>query len=181
MRSIIKRYIPKQLIKSDKIKQEKEIFKSRKLYKENKYHTRKRVTSFKSKKSTHIKNAERMYSIKSLKPNANLSKQTGCSIKGLKKIVNKGEGAYFSSGSRPNQTAHSWGYARLASSITGGKAAAVDFSIIESACKKSGKAYKLAIQSRKKNKYGQRRVPKIPKKVSRKITRKITRKSNRMY
>ena len=56
----------------------------------------------------------------------NYQKKTGCSIEALKKIVNKGEGAYYSSGSRPNQTSHSWGYARLASAITGGKAAAVD-------------------------------------------------------
>ena len=33
-----------------------------------------------------------------------LSKKTGCSIKTLKKIVKKGMGAYYSSGSRPNQT-----------------------------------------------------------------------------
>ena len=41
--------------------------------------------------------------------------------------MKKGQGAYYSSGSRPNQSAHSWGYARLASAITGGKSAAVDF------------------------------------------------------
>jgi hypothetical protein len=70
----------------------------------------------------------------------------------LKKIVNKGEGAFFSSGSRPNQTAQSWGYARLGSAITGQKAAAVDFSILETGCKKSGKAYKLAKEA--KEKYG---------------------------
>ena len=46
-------------------------------------------------------------------------------------IVKKGEGAYYSSGSRPNQTAKSWGLARLASSLTAGKAAAIDYDIIE--------------------------------------------------
>jgi len=40
----------------------------------------------------------------------------------LQKIVNKGMGAYYSSGSRPNQTPASWGIARLASAITGGPA-----------------------------------------------------------
>ena len=45
-------------------------------------------------------------------------------------IVKKGQGAYYSSGSRPNQTGHSWGRARLASSITGGKASAVDYKIL---------------------------------------------------
>ena len=50
---------------------------------------------------------------------------------GLKKKFQKGQGAYFSSGSRPNQTGHSWGYARMASAITGGKAAAIDYHILE--------------------------------------------------
>ena len=79
---------------------------------------------------------------------------SGCSIKALKKIVNKGEGAYYSSGSRPNQTPQSWGYARLASSITAGKAAAVDFDIIDKGCNHNKLAYKLALKSRKKYKYG---------------------------
>ena len=35
-------------------------------------------------------------------------------------------GAYHSSGSRPNQSKESWGYARLASAITGGPASKVD-------------------------------------------------------
>ena len=63
-------------------------------------------------------------------PSKKLSTATGCSIKVLKKIVNKGQGAYYSSGSRPNQTPQSWGYARLASSLTAGKAATVDVNII---------------------------------------------------
>ena len=54
--------------------------------------------------------------------------------KGVKQIVKKGEGAYFSSGSRPNQTPQSWGLARLASSITAGKSAAVDYDIIKKGC-----------------------------------------------
>jgi hypothetical protein len=53
-------------------------------------------------------------------------------------------GAYYSSGSRPNQTAESWGKARLASSITGGKASKVDFHIIKDGCNHTKKAYKLA-------------------------------------
>jgi hypothetical protein len=64
--------------------------------------------------------------------------------------VKKGEGAYFSSGSRPNQTAQSWGLARLASSITAGKAAAVDYKILEEGCNHKGKAFILANKSRKK-------------------------------
>jgi hypothetical protein len=49
--------------------------------------------------------------------------------------VKKGQAAYYSSGSRPNQTASSWGLARLASSITGKKASIVDYHILKKECK----------------------------------------------
>ena len=90
-----------------------------------------------------------------------MSKATGCSILSLKKIVKKGEGAYYSSGSRPNQTPQSWGLARLASSITGGKAAAVDYDIIESGCNHKKRAFILAKKSRTKYKYGHSKTKKI--------------------
>ncbi len=45
---------------------------------------------------------------------------------GIEKILNKGRGAYYSSGSRPNQTPSSWAYARLASVIMNGPARKVD-------------------------------------------------------
>ena len=131
------RYIPKRLSKKDKKKQSRQLKKSRKLYKKGIYHTRKKVSSFKSKKSNHLRNAERIYNIDSLKINRELERKTGCSKKALRKILKKGQGAYYSSGSRPNQTAHSWGYARLASAITSGKAAAVDFKILKNGCKKN--------------------------------------------
>ena len=41
-------------------------------------------------------------------------------------ILSKGRAAYASSGSRPNTTAEAWARARLASALTGGKAAKVD-------------------------------------------------------
>ena len=108
-------YLPKTLDKKDNIKQKKELLKSIRLYKKHKYYTRKKVKSFKSKKSNHLDNVKKIYDIEPLKINRELSKKTGCSIKILKQIVKKGEGAYYSSGSRPNQTAHSWAYARLGS------------------------------------------------------------------
>ena len=157
---MIKRYVPKSLSSKDKTKQMKELMKSKKLYKKNIYYTRKKLPSFKSKKSNHIKNAEKIYNIKSIRPNKELSKKTLCSVKTLNQIVKKGQGAYFSSGSRPNQTGHSWGYARLASAITGGKAAAVDYKILEKGCKANSKALRLAKQAKKKHGYGTRRVPK---------------------
>jgi hypothetical protein len=46
--------------------------------------------------------------------------------KGQELIIDKGMGAYFSGGSRPNQTPSSWAYARLASVIMNGPARKVD-------------------------------------------------------
>jgi hypothetical protein len=143
------RYVPTNLTRKDKKKQSAMLMKSRRLYKQNKYFTRKPVKSFKSKPSNHITNAKRIYHIENISPNAQLAKATGCSLGALKKIVNKGEGAYFSSGSRPNQTAQSWGYARLASAITSGKAAAVDYSILEKGCDHKKKAFTLANKAKR--------------------------------
>lgn len=156
------RYLPKRLTKKDKIKYKNELIKSRKMYRLGKYHKRKTVKSFTNKKSSHIENAEKMYGIKNMTINNNLVKKTGCSKQTLKKIVSKGMGAYYSSGSRPNQTAESWGLARLASSITGAKASVVDNSILKSGCKKNSKALILSNKAVSK-KYGKtlRRTPKI--------------------
>jgi hypothetical protein len=135
--------------------------KSRKMYKNGKYYTRKPVTSYKNKTSNHILKAKQIYNLDTISPTSNLAKATGCSIDSLRKIVKKGEGAYFSSGSRPNQTAQSWGLARLASSVTGGKAAAVDFDILEKGCKHNKKAFILAKQSRKQYNYGNSRTKRV--------------------
>jgi len=143
------RYLPNKLSKKDTKRQLKMLIKSRKLYKSGKYFTRKKVSSFKSKKSNHIINAQKIYNIDKIQPNKDLAKKTGCKIEALQQIVKKGEGAYFSSGSRPNQTAQSWGLARLASSITAGKAAAVDYKILDEGCNHKGKAFILANKSRK--------------------------------
>lgn len=159
--SVPKRYVPKQLSKKDKKKQGKELKKSREAYKKGKYHTRKKMKSFKSKVSPHIIKARKMYKIDKIKPTRKLAKATKCKLKGLKRMFKKGQGAYFSSGSRPNQTGHSWGYARMASAITGGKASAVDFKIIQENCSKKSRAYKLAKKAYKKYKKGRRRVKQV--------------------
>jgi hypothetical protein len=145
------RYLPKILSRSDRKKQSQMLLKSRRLYKKGKYYTRKALPSYPHKVSNHIQNAQRIYGLKTIAPNNELAKATGCSVKALKKIVNKGEGAYFSSGSRPNQTPQSWGIARLASAVTGGKAAAVDYKIIEEGCDHKKRAFKLANKTRKKS------------------------------
>jgi hypothetical protein len=155
------RYLPKYLSRSDKVKQGKELIKSRKLYKKCIYHTRKNVSSFKTKKSNHIINAKKIYKVNKIGATNELAKATGCSKQSLAKIINKGEGAYYSSGSRPNQTAQSWGIARLASAITSGKAAAVDYNILKKGCKPNSKAFTLAKKARKKHGHGTRRLPKV--------------------
>jgi hypothetical protein len=154
------RYLPKILSNKDKEKQIVMLKKSRKLYKNKKYYTRKKLVSYNNKTSKHIKNACRIYKIKKIKINKELSNKTGCSIKALNEIVKKGEGAYYSSGSRPNQTAQSWGIARLASSITAGKSASIDYKILEKGCNHKKKAFILANKSRKKYKYGHSKTKK---------------------
>ena len=160
MKTINLHYLPKTISKKDKKKQYSMLMKSRKMYKKNKYYTRKNIKSFKSHKSSHITDAEKKYNIESIGATLELSKKTGCSINALKKIIQKGEGAYYSSGSRPNQTPQSWGIARLASSLTSGKAAAIDYNILVEGCKKGSPGYKSAQASRKKYGYGRRKVPK---------------------
>lgn len=155
-----KKYVPKKLTSKDKKTQKKMIDKSRQMYKQGKYFTRKKVASYDNKTSPHILNARKIYGVEKIIPSEELAEKTGCSIEALDKIVKKGEGAYYSSGSRPNQTGHSWGYARMASAITAGKAAAVDYNILKEGCKPNSKALKLANKSRKKHKFGQRKVPK---------------------
>ena len=155
------RYVPKNLTQKDKQKQKNMILKSKKLYKQNKYITRKTISSYKHKKSKHLSNARKIYNIKNITPNSELALKTGCKLEALKQIVKKGEGAYYSSGSRPNQTAQSWGLARLASSLTAGKSAAVDYDILKKGCNHKGKAFILANKSRAKYKYGHSKTRKI--------------------
>ena len=102
-----------------------------------------------------------MYGVDKIGATDELAKKTGCSKTALAKIINKGAGAYYSSGSRPNQTAQSWGIARLASALTSGKAGAVDYDILNNGCKTGSKGYKAAQLARKKHGYGNRRVPKV--------------------
>ena len=155
------RYVPKNLTLRDKKKQINMLIKSKKQYKKHKYYTRKKIVSYKNKKSNHILNAYKIYNIKNMIPNKELARKTGCSLSALNQIVKKGEGAYYSSGSRPNQTAQSWGLARLASSLTAGKAAAVDYDIIKKGCNHKKRAFILANKSRKKYKYGHSKSKKI--------------------
>ena len=109
------KYIPKSLTKKDKAKQIKSI-KDKKV--------RPKVKSFESKRSSWVVKFENKYNTK-ISNTAFISKNI-ISKTGIDKIMAKGRGAYFSSGSRPNQTPTSWALSRLASVILGGKARQVD-------------------------------------------------------
>ena len=96
-----------------------------------------------------------MYNINQATPSNLLAQKTQCKKIGLVKIMKKGQGAYYSSGSRPSQTAHSWGIARLASALTGGKASGIDLDILKTYCKPNAMPLRLAQstkQGRKKTK-----------------------------
>jgi hypothetical protein len=144
MPKIPSRYLPNTLNKYDWNQQKHMLQKSRNMYKKGKFYTRKRLSSAKTKPSKHVHNARKMYHVENVTPTKELAIKTGCKISTLKKIVNKGEGAYYSSGSRPNQTPQSWGLARLASAITGGNAAIVDYDLLEKGCDHSKRAFLLA-------------------------------------
>jgi hypothetical protein len=153
--------VPKALNKKDKQRQINMLMKSKKMYKKNTYYTRKPLSSYRNKKSNHILHARAIYNVQNITPNKELALKTGCTVSGLQQIVKKGEGAYYSSGSRPNQTPYSWGLARLASSITSGKSAAVDYNILDKECNHKKKAFRLANLSRKRYKFGRSKTKKV--------------------
>tara|TARA_R110002012_G_scaffold212748_1_gene383841 strand:+ start:528 stop:782 length:255 start_codon:yes stop_codon:yes gene_type:complete len=65
-----------------------------------------------------------------------IAKLSGYKKAGLKKIIEKGEGAFYSNPSsvRPNITnATAWGYSRLYSAVMGGKAAVIDKDLLKKA------------------------------------------------
>ena len=149
------RYVPRTLSRKDRRNQIAMLKRSRRMYKRGKFYGRTtKLKSYPHVASKHVVAARRMYHMEKIVPNAALAKATGCSIGSLKKIVKKGEGAFYSSGSRPNQTPQSWGYARLASAITGGKAAAVDYAILKDGCNPNSNALRRANASRKNTTMG---------------------------
>mgnify|MGYP003144415506 FL=1 len=109
------KYVPKSLTKADREKQIKSI-------KEGK--DRPKVKSFQSKRSSWVEKFEKKYGYK-ISNTSRISKEI-ISKTGIDKILDKGRGAYYSAGSRPNQTAESWARARLASVIMGGPARKID-------------------------------------------------------
>ena len=151
MPTVPSHYVPKSLSHREKKAQIRELRKSRKMYKRGVYHTRKTMPGYRNRKSVWDSRVRRTYRIpKTQRLSVGLlAKKTGCSQKALQAIVKKGMGAYYSSGSRPNQTGHSWGYARLYSALSGGPAAKVDSKILVDGCPSGSKVLKLARSPRK--------------------------------
>ena len=117
-KKIPKQYLPASLTPADRKKQEKSIREGK---------DRPKVESFKSRRSKHVIAFEKKYGTKITDDkfiNKNIIRQ-----KGIDLILKKGAGAYYSSGSRPNQTVASWSRARLASVIMNGPARKVDIKI----------------------------------------------------
>tara|TARA_B100000902_G_C27309643_1_gene917593 strand:+ start:819 stop:2081 length:1263 start_codon:yes stop_codon:yes gene_type:complete len=113
------------LTKKDKKKQIKNIKRSSKAYRKGKYINRPKLKSYTSKKSSWVTKFENKYG-KNIKSYKDIEKATGIPAKALIEVVKKGKGAYYSSGSRPNQTATSWGKARMYSYIMGGPTRKID-------------------------------------------------------
>jgi len=123
-----KKYTNK-LSRKDKQKQLQGLRRSSKSYKKGKYYTRPKMKSFKNKKSSWTQQFHELYP--KAKTMNQISKQTGISKKALMAVKKKGMGAYYSSGSRPNQTAESWGKARMYAYILGSPTRKVDHHITE--------------------------------------------------
>ena len=100
-------YLPKGLTKSDLKKQKDSILNKK---------DRPKIDSFVSKRSGWVKKFEDKYKHK-------ITDEKWINDNLLKK---KGQQAYYSSGSRPNQTPYSWGYGRLGSVLLGGASRRID-------------------------------------------------------
>ena len=116
--------------RKDKKKQIRTLKRSRRAYTRGKYINRPKLKSYKSKKSNWVTKFEKKYG-KDVKTYTEIEEKTCIPKKALMEVVKKGKGAYYSSGSRPNQTASSWGKARMYSFIMGGPTRKVDNHIIK--------------------------------------------------
>ena len=115
-RDIPKRYLPDTLKGKDRQKQIKSIF-------EGKDRPETKVKSRKSSWTTAFdkKYGKELDAMKGKRSKRNIAKITGIPYKAVDAVYKKGEGAYYSSGSRPNQTPSSWARGRLYAYIMGGK------------------------------------------------------------
>ena len=129
------RFIPQKYYKGIKSKKEtnqqlNSIKKSIESYSKKVYIDRPKLKTYKNKKSNYIIQFNEAYGI-SITDKKAVAKLTGVTVKAQERIIKKGKGAYYSSGSRPGQSSSSWAYARLASVIMGGKAKKYDQHILD--------------------------------------------------
>lgn len=115
-RNIPKRYLPDSLSPGDRKKQIKSIFEKKDRPKIDKKPRKSSWTVLFNKKY-----GEELKGMKGGKSVKNIAKVVGIPEKALKEIFKKGEAAYYSSGSRPNQSASSWAYGRIYAYIMGGE------------------------------------------------------------
>jgi len=128
-RKIPRNYVPPSLSTEDRRKQIKSIRSRTK---------RPILKSFKSRRSPWSKKAKSYFGdgrtskidMATILSKGNKKREAEL-MKGFNKIFKKGEGAYYSSGSRPNQTPQSWGYGRLFSVLFGGPSRKIDKAIVE--------------------------------------------------
>jgi len=131
-----KKYVPDSLTDADKKKQKKQLDKSRKDYKEGKITGREKLKSFKSRPSSFVEEVKEKTGLpinidKLADKFSRTDKRKKELKKGMEEVIMKGKGAYYGSGSRPNQTPMSWGKARLASVLVGGSARKIDKKIVD--------------------------------------------------
>jgi len=115
-RNIPKRYLPDSLSATERKKQIKSIFEGKDRPKVDKKERKSSWTVQFNKKY-----GEELKGMKGGKSKKNIAKVSGIPVGAINEIFKKGEGAYYSSGSRPNQTASSWAYARVYAYIMGGE------------------------------------------------------------
>jgi hypothetical protein len=116
------------LTPSQRLLQQRAIQRSRKTYeKTGKVSDRPKVSDNPTPRSRHAKKFEEKFGF-SVSDIPRVKKEfPSVDVDG---ILAKGRAAYASSGSRPNTTAEAWARARLASALTGGKAANVDKNLL---------------------------------------------------
>ena len=114
------RYVPKSLTPSQKKKQVKSI-------REKRDRPKLDIKTRRSKWTVLAQN----YFGKGNTSIDDIAKKLKISKKGLEEIMLRGKSAYYSSGSRPNQTPFSWGYGRIFSVLFGGNARKQDADIVK--------------------------------------------------
>ncbi len=165
----------KGLDKKDTKKHKKYILDRRKSAKKGEFISRNlELKSYKYKKSQNVLAFERKYGVK-ITDMKGIERKVGLPVKAQKEILDKGKGAFFSSGSRPGQTPQSWAYGRLASVILKKGAYKYDKHILDKynvKLKKPVKKIKKSVKTKKPIKMKTRKLVKVKDCLSENLTKK---------